>query len=194
MLSGPAESELLAEVGGGAKHSLQWPVPAGVRGRGFGYVRRAAIGGRLHRGVDIPAEVGAAVVATNRALVVYADNGVHGYGNLVVLLHADDTRTLYAHLDRAYVVAGQRVERGERIGDVGRTGLTRAPHLHFEWRRRAVPRNPRRRFVGKPDAALEAAYNRDQLARRRAGEARLAALRERAARRRAREASNETPP
>lgn len=186
VLSGPATHELLDEVGGAPKRTLEWPVPAGVMGRGFGYVRRAALGGRLHRGVDIPATVGSAVVAANRGLVVYAGNRVRGYGNLIVLLHADDTRTLYAHLDRAYVVGGQVVERGERIGDVGRTGLTRAPHLHFEYRRRAVPRNPRSRFVHRPSHALEVQFARAQRVRRREGQARLAELRARAERNRER--------
>ena len=185
ILSGPVSEALLAEIPGD-EESLTWPVPDGTRGRGFGYVRRQALRGRLHRGVDMPAAVGARVRAAKNGLVIYADNSVRGYGNLVVLLHADDTRTFYAHLDAAYVFAGQTVERGAIIGDVGRTGMTRAAHLHFEFRRRAVPRSPRRLFVDRPSPERERELLREQLERRREGEARLAELRERAERRRAR--------
>ena len=187
VLSGAASPELLAEAGT-PEDDLLWPVPEGVEGRGFGYVRGGRLRERLHRGVDIPAGVGALVRSTNEGLVIYADNEVRGYGNLIVVLHGDDTRTLYAHLERAYVFAGQSVRRGEVIGAVGRTGLTRAPHLHFEWRRRAVPRNPSRRFVGRPDGETERRLYRDQLQRRREGQARLAEQRERRERRQARRA------
>lgn len=187
VLSGPADPSLLAEAGT-PEDDLLWPVPEGVRGRGFGYVRRGRLRERLHRGVDIPAAVGALIRSTNEGLVIYADNEVRGYGNLVVILHGDDTRTLYAHLERAYVFAGQTVARGEVVGAVGRTGLTRAPHLHFEWRRRAVPRNPSRRFVDRPDRETEQRLYRDQLRRREEGRARLAVQREARERRQARRA------
>lgn len=190
ILSGPADPALLAEAGT-PQDDLLWPVPEGVRGRGFGYVRQGRLRERLHRGVDIPAAVGALIRSTNEGLVIYADNEVRGYGNLVVILHGDDTRTLYAHLERAYVFAGQTVARGEVVGAVGRTGLTRAPHLHFEWRRRAVPRNPSRRFVDRPDRETEQRLYRDQLRRREEGRARLAVQREARERRQARRAEQE---
>ena len=190
VLSGPADPALLAEAGT-PEDDLLWPVPEGVEGRGFGYVRNGRLRERIHRGVDIPAAVGALVRSTNEGIVIYADNEVRGYGNLIVILHGDDTRTLYAHLERAYVFAGQSVTRGEVIGAVGRTGLTRAPHLHFEWRRRAVPRNPSRRFVDRPDGETERRLYRDQLRRREEGRARLAERREARERRQARRAERE---
>lgn len=190
VLSGAADPALLAEAGT-PEDNLLWPVPEGVEGRGFGYVRNGRLRERIHRGVDIPAAVGALVRSTNEGLVIYADNEVRGYGNLIVVLHGDDTRTLYAHLERAYVFAGQTVARGEVIGAVGRTGLTRAPHLHFEWRRRAVPRNPSRRFVDRPDGETERRLYRDQLQRREEGRARLAERREVRERRQARRAARE---
>ena len=191
ILSGPADAALLAEAGT-PDEDLLWPVPEGVRGRGFGYIRREQLRGRLHRGVDIPAAEGSLIRATNEGLVIYADNEVRGYGNLVAILHGDDTRTLYAHLERAYVFAGQTVARGEVVGVVGRTGLTRAPHLHFEWRRRAVPRNPSRRFVDRPDQETERRLYAEQLQRREEGRARLAEQREARERRQARRAERET--
>jgi len=195
VMSGPAPDAMLAAVESPALDGLGWPVPEGFMGRGFGYVRRRSIRGRLHRGVDIPAAEGSRVVAANPGLVVYSDNGVRGYGNLVVILHADDTRTVYAHLHAAYVSAGEQVVRGQAIGEVGTTGLTRAPHLHFEYLRRARPRNPVRLFVDRPSRQVEQRRMIGQQRRREASEDRLKLLRERAerrARRRARRADSET--
>ncbi|MCB9618996.1 MAG: M23 family metallopeptidase [Sandaracinus sp.] len=152
--AGGASAEMLADIPD-AEEKLLWPVPRGFLGRGFGYVRRPELAHRQHRGVDIPAPRGAEVRAANAGLVVYADNGVEGYGNFVVLLHADDTRTAYAHLREARVFAGQIVERGHILGEVGTTGLSYAPHLHFEWWRRAVPRNPTRHFAERPSPQEE---------------------------------------
>jgi murein DD-endopeptidase MepM/ murein hydrolase activator NlpD len=92
------------------------------------------------------------VRAANDGLVVYADNGVRGFGNLLVLLHADGTATFYAHCQAIYAAPGQLVRRGQVVGEVGATGLPVVPHLHFEWRRNGVPRDPLRRLVERPDA------------------------------------------
>ncbi|MEM9071348.1 MAG: M23 family metallopeptidase [Myxococcota bacterium] len=167
--------ELLAEVEHDAEDTLLWPVPEGTMGRGFGYVRRQALANRLHKGVDIPAAEGSDVRAANAGIVAYADNGIVGYGNMIVLVHKNRTSTVYAHLSEARVFAGQQVERGETIGRIGRTGLTYAPHLHFEWRRGARPRNPLRRFVDRP--SRERAYQLQLAMQRR----RQAARRERLA-------------
>ena len=130
--------------------TLLWPVPKGRRGRGFGRVRRRALRHINHDGVDIPAPMGAPVRAADDGLVVYADNGVRGYGNLVLIVHPDGSATVYAHLRASYVFAGQRVGRGQHVGEVGSTGLSYAPHLHFEWHERGRARNPARRFVDAP--------------------------------------------
>lgn len=185
VMGGPAPEALMAEVPGEPEDTLLWPVPDGFMGRGFGHTRRGRLRHRLHRGVDIPAPVGSLVRAANDGIVVYADNSVTGYGNMVAILHPDDTRTGYAHLKRSAVFAGQTVERGQVIGEVGRTGLTYAPHLHFEYRVRARARNPRRRFAERPTFEQERAMMREASRRRREGQARLAELR---AEREAREA------
>lgn len=167
---GPSDA-LLAAVENPAEDSLLWPVPEGFLGRGFGFVRRGPLSHRRHKGVDIPAPRGSEVRATNAGLVVYADNGVEGYGNLVVVLHSDATHTAYAHLREAHVFAGQQVARGQGLGEVGTTGLSYAPHLHFEWWRRALPKNPSRHFAERPSAAaerrlqIEAQRRREALAR-----------------------------
>ncbi len=152
LFSRPAEPELLSVITTPAEETLLWPVQEGYLGRGFGHVRtRANVRHVRHDGVDIPAAEGAHVRATNAGIVAYADNGIEGYGNLVAILHSDNTITKYAHLQAAYVISGQFVARGEVIGEVGKTGLARAPHLHFEWHVRSHPRNPERRFVEVPD-------------------------------------------
>lgn len=134
---------------------LTFPVPSGHMGRGFGFTRDAGLRHRRHDGVDIGGEEGSAIVAARDGLVVYSDNGLTGMGNVVILLHQDGASTLYAHCRATHVFAGQYVERGEVIAEVGETGFANAPHLHFEWRIRGWVRDPARRFIPRDrDPAL----------------------------------------
>ncbi len=149
---GRPRPEWLAALASPPRDDLLWPVARGLFSRGFGHVRRAAIRHRSHDGLDIVAEAGAHVRAANDGLVVYADNGVRGYGNLLVLLHADGTATLYAHCQALYVAPGQLVRRGQVVGEVGATGLPYVPHLHFEWRRDGRAMDPLPHLVERPDA------------------------------------------
>jgi murein DD-endopeptidase MepM/ murein hydrolase activator NlpD len=135
ILTRAPEASWVAAVDGEAHGAIAFPVEVGRVSRGFGYVRRAAIRHIRHDGVDIAASVGSPVRAVDDGLVVYADNGVSGYGNLVLVVHADGSTSLYAHLRAAYLAAGERVRRGQTLGEVGNTGLSYAPHLHFEYRR-----------------------------------------------------------
>jgi murein DD-endopeptidase MepM/ murein hydrolase activator NlpD len=144
--SRPSE-ELLGEVGGEAPRDLLWPVVSGRWGRGFGYTRTARPELR-HNGVDIGAKQGAIVRAAADGLVVYSDNGLLGYGNCVIVLHANGWLTLYAHNLRNTVQPGWRVKRGERIGLLGQTGYAWGPHLHFELRDNGKLRNPKPLFAG----------------------------------------------
>ena len=121
---------------------LLWPVPEGRFGRGVGRTRERRIRRIPHQGVDIVAPQGSPILAVN--------DGVVAYSNLVVLVHADGTSSHYAHCHATFVVAGQRVQRGEVIAEVGATGLARGPHLHFEWRSGARYRDPAPRFTGRP--------------------------------------------
>lgn len=147
-------------VGGDVGAGLLWPVPEGRLWRGYGTQRRIirrngrlarARATRQHQGVDIGAPAGSAIRAVNDGLVLYSFNGMRGYGNSVLLLHADRTVSLYAHCRATLVFAGQRVERGQVIGEVGATGLAHGPHLHFEWRRSGRPLDPLPHFVGRTD-------------------------------------------
>ena len=88
---------------------------------------------RAHLGVDYGAPTGTPVRTVGEGVVEFA--GVQGgYGNTVVIRHANDRTTLYAHLSRIDVRKGQRVEQAQRIGAVGATGWATGPHLHFEFR------------------------------------------------------------
>ncbi len=130
---------------------ILFPVEDGTMGRGFGFVRRAELRHIRHDGVDIPAPIGSTVRAVDEGIVAYADNGVSGYGNLVLVVHPDGGTSLYAHLRASYLFAGQRVARGQTLGEVGTTGLSRAPHLHFEYRRGGHLTDPVPHFVDLPE-------------------------------------------
>jgi murein DD-endopeptidase MepM/ murein hydrolase activator NlpD/3D (Asp-Asp-Asp) domain-containing protein len=87
---------------------------------------------RMHTGIDIGAPHGTPVYAVKDGYVVY--KGVMGgYGNTILVEHGD-CRTLYAHLSKITVKAGEMVQAGQKIGEVGSTGNSTGPHLHFEVR------------------------------------------------------------
>ena len=88
---------------------------------------------RAHNGVDYSAPQGTPVLSVGDGVVEVAGSQ-NGYGNLVQLQHSNGKSTVYAHLSRIDVRAGQRVEQGQRIGAVGATGWATGPHLHFEFR------------------------------------------------------------
>lgn len=133
--------EWIDAVEGEASDRLAWPVEGGVLWRGFGRTRKVRRG-KIHKGLDIGATPGTRVRAVSDGLVAYSHFEVRGYGNLIMLIHPDGAVSYYAHLKAAYVGAGQRVRRGDVIGEVGETGLARGPHLHFEWRVGGRARNP----------------------------------------------------
>jgi lipoprotein NlpD len=118
---------------------LCWPLAnvAHAVGSPFG-----ARGPRAHEGIDLPAPAGTPVLAAADGEVVYAGDGIRGYGNLVVLQHQDDLLTVYAHSSELFVTQGQTVRAGERIAAVGQTGRATGPHLHFEVRQGQIPRDP----------------------------------------------------
>lgn len=110
----------------------RWPVE-GVMTSPYG-LRFRGIRPDIHEGVDIAAPSGTPVHAMKSGRVEHAGTW-GGYGLSIVLSHGSNVRTLYAHLSRIDVSAGDRVEGGELIGAVGQTGSATGPHLHFEvWR------------------------------------------------------------
>lgn len=162
----PPPAWLEAVRGLRAPSRLKWPVDGGsvLRGLKRGSKIRVRVpprrrGGRArvtyrvkppHRGVDIGASPGTHVFAIEDGLVIYSKNEMRGYGNVVLVLHSDESISLYAHLRAAWVFPGQIVRRGQVLGEVGETGLARGPHLHFEWRLHGRPLDPLPHFVERP--------------------------------------------
>lgn len=116
-----------------------WPVPSSKRiSSGFG--RRW---GRKHEGIDIPARIGAHILAAKDGTVVHAA-GMGGYGNIIVISHGDRLFSVYAHNNKNFVKRGDRVHQGQVIGQVGNTGRSTGPHLHFEIRHDSNALDPKR--------------------------------------------------
>lgn len=111
---------------GGAMNGFIWPA-RGVLTSGYGQRW-----GRPHRGIDIAAPIGTPIVAAAPGVISYAGYNDGGFGYLVEVDHADGTMTRYAHNSRLLVKAGQQVNQGEQVSEMGSTGFSTGPHLHFE--------------------------------------------------------------
>lgn len=99
--------------------------------------------GRPHKGIDIAAKSGTPIYAVLDGVVVFS--GVQrGYGNVIVIEHPDFVMTVYAHNDRNLVALGDEVKKGQQIAEVGNTGKSTGPHLHFEYRIKGQAINPRK--------------------------------------------------
>lgn len=124
--------------------SFGWPAVGPVTS-GFG-----PRWGRLHAGIDIDGVTGDPISASADGVVIASGNHQGGYGNVVTIDHGDGFITLYAHLSRSDVVAGQRVRAGDQIGAMGCTGSCTGDHLHFEIRADGVPVDPLLYLPGGP--------------------------------------------
>jgi murein DD-endopeptidase MepM/ murein hydrolase activator NlpD len=93
-------------------------------------------------GINIDAPEGTAVRAAENGQVIYVGSGVEGYGNLILIRHANGYVSAYAHLKATSVNKGDNVSRGDNIGSVGMTGSVTRPQLHFELRKGATPVDP----------------------------------------------------
>lgn len=117
---------------------FSWPVdPAHFWLSSLYGPRKNPSGWKFHQGLDMAAIRGTPVKAASAGEVIEARFDTHGYGKMVMISHANDYKTRYAHLDKILVKPGQYVERGTVIGKVGSTGNARskhydASHLHFE--------------------------------------------------------------
>jgi murein DD-endopeptidase MepM/ murein hydrolase activator NlpD len=130
LLRGEPEARWVRAAGGSPDRlpgTLRWPVTKGWFVRGFG----SGEGGR-HLAVDIAGKEGWNVRSAADGIVGYADDGVKGYGKLVMVVHPGGLVTLYGHNSKLSVAAGQRVARGDVLAEVGSTGISRGPHVHFE--------------------------------------------------------------
>ena len=115
---------------------MDWPAE-GPLSSGFG--RRD---GKPHEGIDLAVPEGTPVHAVCDGVVVYSGAKLRGYGRLVIVQHAGNLSTVYAHNSRLLVREGEPVTRGRVIALSGQTGRATAPHLHFEVRRDARPEDP----------------------------------------------------
>jgi murein DD-endopeptidase MepM/ murein hydrolase activator NlpD len=118
------------------------PMPGVMPGSEFGQRLHPILGiTRLHAGVDMGGDTGDPVHAVGDGVVVIAEvRG--GFGNTVVIDHGHSLGTLYAHNSRLLVKAGDKVRRGQVISELGSTGLSTGPHLHFETRIKGMPIDP----------------------------------------------------
>ena len=97
---------------------------------------------KMHYGMDYSAKVGTEIYATGDGVISKVKRSKRGYGNYVKINHGFGYETLYAHMSRYIVKKGQKVKRGEVIGYVGNSGISTAPHLHYEVRKDNKKINP----------------------------------------------------
>ncbi len=137
------------------------PVQGGRVGSPFGF-RIDPITGRsaLHTGLDFPADPGTPILAAAGGVVVVQEYH-SAYGNMVEIDHGNDLITRYAHASRVYVKKGDIVKRGQRISDVGSTGRSTGPHLHFEVWVAGVPQDPQR-FLAAGESVATAQLQKSQ--------------------------------
>lgn len=129
-----AESDQLISISNPTGHIL--PITSGRLGDGVG----PRSSSRNHLGIDVAAPTGTPVIASADGVVVRSvadDNS--GWGDHVVIKHADDIYSLVSHLSVRSVSVGDRVTQGQKTGEVGSTGRSTGPHLHAEWRRGGAP-------------------------------------------------------
>lgn len=101
---------------------------------------------KSHQGIDFAARIGTPVHATGDG-VVTASEWASGYGHRVIIDHGFGYTTIYAHLHKKMVKAGDKVTRGQRIGTVGNSGNSTGPHLHYEVRKAGQPVNPAAYYI-----------------------------------------------
>jgi murein DD-endopeptidase MepM/ murein hydrolase activator NlpD len=118
--------------------SLRWPLDAYIVSSEFG-----DRWGKLHKGMDMAADVGEPVYAIADGEVIYAGDGLRGYGNVIILRHDRKTSSLYAHNSELKVKQGDHVAQGTLIALLGSTGHSTGPHVHFEIRDGDTAVNPR---------------------------------------------------
>ncbi len=132
--TGSARADTLAQSKAGPGVTLIWPAQGTVI---------HTFDGKNSKGIDIANAAGTPVVAAAAGSVVYAGNGLRGYGNMLIIKHADDYLTAYAHNRAILVKEGQRVQQGQQIAEMGDTDSNRIM-LHFEVRYMGRSTNPAR--------------------------------------------------
>jgi murein DD-endopeptidase MepM/ murein hydrolase activator NlpD len=118
--------------------AMRWPLDAYIVSSEYG-----ERWGKIHKGMDMAAHVGEPVYAIADGEVIYAGDGLHGYGNVVILRHDRKTTSLYAHNSELKVKQGDQVTKGMLVALLGNTGHSTGPHVHFEIRDGDLAVNPR---------------------------------------------------
>jgi murein DD-endopeptidase MepM/ murein hydrolase activator NlpD len=131
----PAQPEPAPGPRGGER--FLWPVKGKIISN-FGPKK----GGLNNDGINIAAPAGTSVIAADNGVVAYAGNELRGFGNLLLIRHADGWVTAYAHNEKLLVKRGEKVKRGQAIAQIGSTGNVSAPQLHFEIRKGTDPVDP----------------------------------------------------
>ena len=110
---------------------------------GFGYrIHPIYKTSKMHEGIDFTAPIGTDIYAAGNGTIKEVVYGDRGYGNYVLISHGFGYETLYAHMSKVNARAGQKVKRGDVIGNVGSTGASTAPHLHYEVIKQGTKINP----------------------------------------------------
>jgi murein DD-endopeptidase MepM/ murein hydrolase activator NlpD len=138
----PVEETNSAEPNAGVA-GFRWP----ARGRviaGFGPKPT----GQQNDGINLALPEGTPVKAAEDGVVAYAGNELKGYGNLVLIRHANGFVTAYAHASELMVKRGDTIKRGQVIAKSGQTGNVTSPQLHFEIRKGASPVDPMQHLPG----------------------------------------------
>ena len=120
-----------------------WPVQGWVTS-GFGFRANPFTGlTQMHEGMDISNRIGTLIVATADGII--SDIGSDwAHGRILVISHGFGMMTRYSHLNKVLVRVGQKVKRGDKIAEIGMSGKTTGPHLHYEVRLNGIPANPMR--------------------------------------------------
>jgi murein DD-endopeptidase MepM/ murein hydrolase activator NlpD len=133
----PAAADDAADPASASGTAFRWP----VRGRiisGFG----TKPNGERNDGINLAVPEGTSVKAAEAGTVIYAGNELEGYGNLILIRHADGWVSAYAHNSKLLVKRGDVVRRGQNIAQAGMSGAVTTPQVHFELRKGSKPVNP----------------------------------------------------
>lgn len=137
------EAAIKAAEPAGAMQSFRWPVKGRVIA-GFG----PKPNGGQNDGINLAVPEGTPVKAADDGVVAYAGNELKGYGNLVLIRHANGFVSAYAHASELMVKRGDTIKRGQVIANAGQTGNVTSPQLHFEIRKGSTPVDPTKYLSG----------------------------------------------